>query len=113
MTDNDCFNSLGAYYYMINKCYDPKHRRFETFGGRGAGVCSAWRQDRDQFVRDMGAPPTLAHFIKCKDDKAHFSRDNCYWHKSPTYVKRTPAEKREAKARAAVAMEAQDRKSVV
>jgi len=106
MNIHDRFNSLGAYYYMINKCYDPEHRRFATFGGQGSEVCEAWRVDRELFVRDMGAPPTNSHFIKRKDDAAPFSLDNCYWHANQVYIKRTPEEKKEAKARAAAAMEA-------
>lgn len=97
MTDDDRFNSLGAYYYMLNKCYDPLHRRFDTFGAKGAEVCSEWRGDREQFVRDMGAPPSPGHYVKRTNENEPFSPQNCIWFRRADYVKRTPAEKKAAK----------------
>lgn len=37
------------YQHMLRRCYDPRCEAFPNYGGRGIGVCDAWRQDREAF----------------------------------------------------------------
>lgn len=35
----------GVYKSMIDRCYNPKHREYNNYGGRGIIVCDEWRGD--------------------------------------------------------------------
>ena len=37
------------YQGMIARCYNPKHIHYATYGGRGIGVCSLWKNDKKEF----------------------------------------------------------------
>lgn len=36
---------------MLRRCYDPRDKRWENYGGRGVRVCEEWRTDRIAFMR--------------------------------------------------------------
>jgi len=45
------YNSWSA---MIARCYNPKHKKYQYYGGRGITVCIRWREEFFNFLDDMG-----------------------------------------------------------
>lgn len=41
----------GSYKNMIKRCYDPTHKSFKYYGGRGVSVCEEWLKDYNLFLQ--------------------------------------------------------------
>lgn len=63
---------------MRQRCYYPKHNRYELYGGRGIEVCERWRNDFEAFVKDMGPRPQGCSIDRVDGSKG-YSPDNCRW----------------------------------
>jgi len=63
---------------MHKRCYNPKDKRFNRYGGRGISVCDKWH-DLKAFVDDMF--PTYKHGLTLDrmDNDANYTPDNCRW----------------------------------
>jgi hypothetical protein len=63
---------------MIERCHNPKDRRYKNYGARGIVVCKRWRNSFENFLADMGPKP--AHLtIERKDNNAGYEPSNCKW----------------------------------
>lgn len=40
----------NTYTNMMNRCNDPKNKRYSSYGGRGIKVCDAWSQGFERFM---------------------------------------------------------------
>lgn len=63
---------------MIQRCTNPKHISFPYYGGRGIGVCAAWRNSFEQFLADMGRRPR-GRTLDRTDNIKGYGPDNCRW----------------------------------
>jgi hypothetical protein len=61
------------------RCYDPKCKDYQNWGGRGIGVDEPWRTSFQAFLADMGAAPTPKHQIDRLDPNKNYSAANCRW----------------------------------
>lgn len=64
---------------MIERCHNPKNKKYNNYGGKGIHVCEAWKSSFACFYADMGARPSLIHSIDRIDGRQGYSKRNCRW----------------------------------
>lgn len=68
-----------AYRGMLERCYDARSSEYRRYGGRGIGVCDAWRDSFDVFVRDAGLCPGAGYSIDRIDNERGYEPGNVRW----------------------------------
>lgn len=68
-----------AWRGMKTRCYNPKFRQFENYGGRGITVCDRWRNSFENFFVDMGERPTPKHSVDRINVNGNYEPSNCRW----------------------------------
>lgn len=68
----------NSWHSMRKRCLQPKNKNFSTYGGRGILICKRW-MNFENFLADMGYPPSGRHSLDRIDNtKGYFPR-NCRW----------------------------------
>lgn len=74
------FNPLTKVWRdMKRRCFNPKHKRYKDWGGRGITVCKDWR-DLETFIKwaeNNGYKPGL--LLDRKDNDGNYEPSNCRW----------------------------------
>ena len=70
----------NTYNAMKQRCYNPNHKSYHNYGGRGIGMCDEWKDNPDAFISwafSSGYQPGLTlDRIDCDGD---YAPDNCRW----------------------------------
>ena len=53
----------NAWRNMIQRCMNPKHAAYKSYGGRGITVCDRWLHSFDNFIIDMGPSIILRYTL--------------------------------------------------
>lgn len=69
----------AAWQSMKTRCYNPRSRRFDRYGGRGIRVCERWLHSFDAFLADMGRRPGDGYTLDRVDGDKDYGPDNCRW----------------------------------
>lgn len=70
---------------MKQRCYNPKCRGYENYGGRGIFVCDEWLNSFEAYYADMGPAPAGLSLDRIDND-GPYSLANCRW---ATYSQQT------------------------
>ena len=64
---------------MRDRCYNPSHRSYHRYGGRGITMSEEWRTSFETFYKDMGPRPSPAHSIDREKNDQGYCKENCRW----------------------------------
>jgi hypothetical protein len=63
---------------MKTRCFNPKHKFYRNYGGRGIKVCRRWRRSFANFLADVGPKPSPELSIdRYADKNGHYSCGKC------------------------------------
>lgn len=69
-----------AWSQAIQRCYNPKIRNYEDYGGRGVVVCERWLNSFENFFEDMGERPSPNHSLdRFPNNNGNYEPSNCRW----------------------------------
>ncbi len=66
-----------SWSHMIQRCTNPKDKKYKNYGQRGITVCPEWFEFNN-FYRDMGECPQ-GLTIDRKDNNKGYYKENCHW----------------------------------
>jgi hypothetical protein len=41
----------NIWYLMVDRCYNPKYKRWDRYGGRGIAICDLWLNNKNEFIK--------------------------------------------------------------
>lgn len=66
-----------SWAHMIQRCTNPKNKRWKYYGARGISVCRRWRKF-DNFLADIGEKPAGLQLDRIDVD-GDYTPSNCRW----------------------------------
>lgn len=63
---------------MLDRCTNPANPFYAGYGGRGIGVCEAWRS-YEAFIADVGRRPSIGYQLDRIDNAKGYEPGNVMW----------------------------------
>jgi hypothetical protein len=76
---NTISRTYTSWQAMLQRCYNPKKKGFQDYGGLGVTVCDHWRHSFENFLADMGERPTGKTLDRWPNPYGNYEPDNCQW----------------------------------
>lgn len=61
------------------RCLNSRNHKFPEYGGRGIGICDAWRDDFVAFREHIGPRPSATHSVDRIDNARGYEPGNVRW----------------------------------
>jgi hypothetical protein len=68
-----------TYVGIKQRCYNPKFKNFNNYGGRGISICDRWLESFENFFTDMGVPTSENHSLDRINNDGNYEPSNCRW----------------------------------
>jgi len=63
---------------MKDRCLNPNHMHYHTYGGRGINICDKW-MSFEGFFEDMGEMPEKGYSVDRINSDGNYTKENCRW----------------------------------
>lgn len=60
------------------RCLNKNQKSYNRYGGRNIKICKRWLKF-ENFIKDMGEPPTPGLSIERIDNNKGYNKNNCKW----------------------------------
>lgn len=64
---------------MKQRCTNPRNVHYHRYGARGITVDPRWASSFEEFLQDMGDPPTEYHELDRRENDKGYTKENCRW----------------------------------
>lgn len=71
-------SEYSSWESMHERCENPKHKNWRSYGGRGIVVCERWSKFTN-FLHDMGVKPYPEFTIERRNNDLGYTLENCRW----------------------------------
>ena len=63
---------------MKDRCLNPNHIHYHSYGGRGINICDKW-MSFEGFFEDMGEMPEKGYSVDRINSDGNYTKENCRW----------------------------------
>lgn len=78
----------SAWRVMKRRCLEESFKCYPRYGGAGIRICPQWLASFDQFINDVGLPPSPKHWLGRMDTAGHYVPENVIWTDQPAQQRR-------------------------